>query len=135
MEQEIAEILERTDQPASFTDHVRRKAASAPRPAPVRPRPGTSSTLDLTRLGPGSFLAGALGLALVAALVSGVSPLLGTLLGLLSVVSFVMVWVRRAPAGGSGPKMWRGQPLQSTPELPAWLVNLRDRFQGPPKRP
>lgn len=128
LEAEIAEILERTEQPASFTEHVRRKAAARP----PRVTPALSGP-SLHHLGPGSFLIGALLFAALAAFVSGVSPLLATLLAIASFASFAMIWVRRAAPGGMSAKTWRGRDLDPGPTPPPWLQSLRDRFGGPPR--
>lgn len=130
LEAEIAEILERTEkQPASFTEHVRRKSAARP---PARP-PVSPSLPSLNSLGPGSFWIGALLFALLGAVTNGVSPLIATLFAIASMASFVMIWVRRAPPGINHTKMWRGRPLSTGPETPPWVRSLRDRFRGPPK--
>lgn len=128
LEAEVAEILARTEQPASFSDHVRRKAEAA-----GGPRPGVPAIPSLQHLGPGSFLLGALGLAFLGAAVSGVSPLLATLFAIASFVSLAMVWVRREPPGPSGPKMWRGRDLDSGPDSPPWVNSIRDRMRRPPR--
>jgi hypothetical protein len=129
LEAEVAEILARTEQPASFTDHVRRKTEES-----VRHRPALPAMPGLNQLGPGSFLLGALGFAVLGAAVSGISPLLGTLLGIASVVSLAMVWVRRAPPGINRTKTWRGRDLDpSTPSAPPWVENIRDRMRKPPR--
>jgi hypothetical protein len=129
LEAEIAEILERTEQPASLTEHVRRKATVRP---PHRPRPTSAPSLpSLQSLGPGSFLIGSLLFAALGAAIQGVSPLLATLLALASFVSFVMIWVRRAPPGINRTKTWRGRDLE--PDSPPWVRSLRDRFRGPPR--
>lgn len=128
LEAEVAEILARTEQPASFSEHVRRKAEAA-----AGPRPTLPAIPSLQQLGPGSFLLGAIGLAILGAAISGASPLLGTLLAIASFVSLAMVWVRRAPSGPSGPKMWRGRDLDSGPETPPWVNSIRDRMRRPPR--
>jgi hypothetical protein len=128
LEAEVAEILARTEQPASFSDHVRRKAEAA-----AAPRPSLPAMPSLQQLGPGSYLLGAIGLAVVGAAVNGISPLLGTLFAIASIVSLAMVWVRRTPPGPSGPKMWRGRDLDSGPDGPPWVAALRDRMRRPPR--
>ena len=130
MEQEIAEILERTEQPVSLSEHVRRKATPTSRVHPSR----MDWTRQLRQFGPGTYLLGALAFALLGALVSGGSPLLAMLFSLVSVGSFVMVWIRRTPPGIGQPKMWRGRSLDPGPNPSQWLDDLRDRFQGPPNR-
>ncbi len=131
LEAEIAEILERTEQqpPASLTDHVRRKTAARP---PQRPAV-TPSLPSLHSLGPGSFLIGALLFAALGAAIHGASPLLATLLAIVSCVSFAMVWVRRAPPGMNRTKTWRGRDLDFGPGSPPWVKSVRDRFRGPPR--
>ncbi len=132
LEDEVREILVRADQPASFTDHVRRKAqqrrreqfASASRVLP-----------QLDTLGPGAFLIGCFVVAFLATLVRSSSPLLAQLLAVGSVALLAMVWVRRRGAsGGSRIKQWRGRDIDLSPPPPAWVESLRDRFRRPPSR-
>jgi hypothetical protein len=128
LEAEVAEILARSEEPASLTDHVRRKTEAS-----LNQRPRQFNVPSLDHLGPGSFLVGSLVLAVLGAMLSGFSPLLGTLFGIASVVSLVMVWVRRVPPGFNQPKTWRGRDLSPGPESPAWVNNLRDRMRRPPR--
>ena len=69
---------------------------------------------DWRHLGAGSFLLGAIGFAVLGAALNGFSPLLGTLFGIASVVSLVMVWFRRPPPGINDTKTWRGRDLGPT---------------------
>jgi hypothetical protein len=128
LEAEVAEILARSEQPASFTEHVRRKAeASAPR------RPTVPVLPDWRHLGAGSFLLGAIAFAVLGAALNGVSPLLGTLFGLVSVVSLAMVWFRRPPPSINDTKTWRGRDLGPPAGTPPWVENIRDRMRKPPR--
>lgn len=128
LEAEVAEILARAEQPASFSEHVRRKAEASTRRQPAPP-----VRLSLDQLGPGSFLLGALGLAVLGAAVSGVSPLLATLCAIASIASLAMVWFRRPPPGINPTKTWRGRDLGPTPSTPPWVESLRDRMRRPPR--
>jgi hypothetical protein len=128
LEAEVAEILARAEQPASFTDHVRRKTE-----ANLRQRPQQVNLPSLDHLGPGSFLLGSLAFAVLGAMLSGFSPLLGTLFGIASVVCLIMVWVRRVPPGINQPKTWRGRDISGGPEPPDWVNNIRDRMRRPPR--
>jgi hypothetical protein len=131
LEDEVLEILVRTEQPTSLGDHVRRKAQQQRRTpfdhaARSLPSFGTA--------GPGVFLVACLALALLASLVRESSALLATLLVLASVASLAMVAVRRhGGAGGSNVKTWRGRDLDFGPPSPAWVESLRDRFRRPPR--
>lgn len=128
LEAEVAEILARAEEPASFTEHVRRKAEAGTRRTPTPP-----VRLGLEQLGPGSFLLGALGLAVLGAAISGISPLLATLCAIASIVSLAMVWFRRPPPGINGTKTWRGRDLGPNPSAPPWVENIRDRMRKPPR--
>lgn len=128
LEAEVAEILARAEQPASFTEHVRRKAeASAAR------RPAVTSLPSFQQLGPGSFLLGAFGFAILGAGINGISPLLGMLLAIASLASFAMVWIRRSPPGIGGAKTWRGRDLSPGPNTSQWVNAIRDRMKKPPR--
>ena len=132
LEDEVLEILVRTDQPTSLRDHMRRKTRERRRSqvaAAARSIPGLG-----TGFGPGSYLVGCLILALLATLVESSSPLLAQLLAIGSVVSLVMIWVSRyRTPGGSGMKQWRGREIDLRPPPPAWVESLRDRFRRPPR--
>lgn len=131
LEDEVREILVRADQPTSLRDHVRRRAARPPRGRGGGGPPW--SRLD--RLGSGGYWIASLGAAFVGALVHGTSPLLGTLCGVVSAVSFGMLWRRGGANGyGSPGQHWRGRDLGPNPTTPAWVESLRDRFRGPPRR-
>ena len=132
LEDEVLEILVRADQPTSFRDHVRRKAQRRRR---AQLDAATRSVPSLGALGPGTFLIACLGLAFLATLVRDSSALLANLLGLASVASLAMVWVRRhGGAGGSNVKTWRGRDIDLSPPPPAWVESLRERFRRPPRR-
>lgn len=131
LEDEVLEILVRTDQPTSLADHVRRKTQQQRRPridAAARAVPSFDSA------GPGTFLIVCLVLALLASIVRDTSALLAALLALTSVAALAMVAVRRrGGAGGPGTKTWRGRDLDVDPPPPAWVEALRDRFRRPPR--
>lgn len=131
LEDEVREILVRADQPASFTDHVRRKAQQQRREriagaGRVVPRIDT--------FGPGAFLIGCFVAAFLATLVRSSSPLLAQLLAVGSVALLAMVWVRPGSSGRSRIKQWRGRDIDLSPPPPAWMESLRDRFRRPPSR-
>jgi hypothetical protein len=128
LEAEVAEILARSEEPASFSDHVRRKTEAS-----LSQRPRQLNVPSLDHLGPGSFLIGSLAFAILGAMLSGFSPLLGTLFGIASVASLIMVWVRRVPPGINQPKTWRGRDLSTGPDSPEWINSLRDRMRRPPR--
>ena len=133
LEDEVLEILVRTDQPTSLRDHVRRKTRQRRRSrvaAAARSIPSLG-----TRFGPGSYLVGCLILALLATLVDSTSPLLAQLLAIGSIASLVMVWVSRyRTPGGSEIKQWRGRDIDLRPPPPPWVESLRDRLRRPPRQ-
>jgi hypothetical protein len=134
LESEVLEILERSDKPISFSDHVRRKVARERRERLMR---ATGSLRQVRgQAGPGTFLVASIGLAIVAFLLQDASGLLAYLLALASVVCLFWPIVQslRRPAGSSN-RRWRGRDMDYTPppEPPRWVQNLRDRFRGPPR--
>ena len=132
LEDEVREILVRADQPASFTDHVRRKAQQQRRERLVN---AGRAIPQIDTLGPGAFLIGCFVAAFLATLVRSSSPLLAQLLAVGSVALLAMVWVRRhGSSGGSRIKQWRGRDIDLNPPPPAWVESLRDRFRRPPSR-
>lgn len=128
LEAEVAEILARSEEPVSFSDHVRRKTEAS-----LAQRPQQLNVSSFDHLGPGSFLIGALAFAVLGAMLSGFSPLLGALFAIASIVSLVMVWVRRVPPGIGGPKTWRGRDITSGQDSPEWVNSIRDRMRRPPR--
>ena len=132
LEDEVLEILHRTDKPASFGDHLRRKAARR-----RRQRLGSwgRSLSGFGRgVGAGTLLIGCFALAFLAAMVRDTSALLANLLALASLL--LLVWpivdrYRRPDRGNV--KTWRGRDLDLSPPPPAWIGSLRDRFRRPPK--
>ena len=132
LEDEVREILVRADQPASFTEHLQRKAQ--------RRRRGqwnatvASASARWARLGAGGSLVGAIVVAFIASWVRSSSPLLATLLALFSVALIVSLYVQRYRGPGQRQtKQWRGRDLDVSPP-PAWVGSLRDRFRGTSRR-
>ncbi|MDP9369117.1 MAG: hypothetical protein M3Q03_12710 [Chloroflexota bacterium] len=131
MEDEVLEILYRTDQPTSFADHVRRKT--------TRQRRSRLSTISRSfrttqQLGPGTMLLASIGAALLAVLVKDASAILATLLALASVSLLLAPIVGRyRRPGRSDVKRWRGRDIDLNPPPPAWVGSLRDRFRKPPR--
>lgn len=131
LEDEVLEILVRSEQPTSLADHVRRRTArrsGGPPPRAGRPFPGVGS------VGPGTLLIASVGAAVLAAVARPESPLLAFLLGLGSAILFGAIWVRRF-GGPGGPEVqrWRGRDLDLGPGGAAWVESLRDRFKRPPR--
>jgi hypothetical protein len=135
LEEEVLEILQRTDQPISFSDHVRRKVAQERRQRLGRWQDGVASLPS--RLSGFSGLVGCLILAFLAFLVRDLSPLLATILAVASVVCLLLPIVQRfrGPTSPSGQR-WRGQDVSfsgSPGGQPAWFEHLRQRFRRPPR--
>ena len=133
LEDEVLEILARTDRPASLSEHVRRKTKQS---RPSRVGRGELNRSRLTSsIGPGSLLIGSVTAAILAAAVGGSSALLAQLLALLSVGLLIGVYVQRYGAPGRGnAKQWRGREIHLSSPSPAWVESLRDRFRRPPRR-
>ena len=131
MEDEVLEILYRTDQPTSFADHVRRKTTRSRRArlsmlAGHRRLPRTLSS--------GSLLLASLGTALLAMLTEDTSRILATLLALGSLALLLApIFTRYRRPGQSDVKRWRGRDMDLSPPPPAWVGALRNRFRRPPR--
>lgn len=132
LEDEVLEILVRSEQPTSLSDHIRRKAMRERR---TRARRVATGLPGAASLGPGSLLIASIVLAFVAAVVRDWSALLGQLLAIASVAALIGIYVvtHRRP-GGPNVKQWRGRDIDLSPTSPAWVESLRDRFRRPPRR-
>lgn len=139
LEDEVLEILQRTDTPVSMSEHVRRKVAQERRERAQRWR---HDALSLpSRLGAFSGIFGFAILGLLAFLVRDASPLLATILAIASVVVLFLPVVDRYRNGPQSPtaKRWRGRDMDTSfrppgsSGQPAWFEQLRDRFRKPPK--
>jgi hypothetical protein len=135
MEQEIEEILSRSDRPISFQERVqarRRQAGplSRNRLRIVRSQVGKV----IGRLAALSLLS-ALAVAALAALVAGFSPLLAQILAVVSVGLLLAPIIQRfrRPNPPSTP-MWRGRPVDFSPRGGSLRDQLRDRFRPPGTR-
>jgi len=139
LEEEVLEILQRTDTPVSMGDHVRRKVAQERRERADHLR--QSATSLPSRLGSFSGIFGFAILGLLAFILRDLSPLLATVLAVLSVVVLFLPVIDRARGGSttSPNKRWRGRDMDFTSRppgmsgQPAWVENLRDRFRRPPR--
>jgi len=123
LEDEVLEILQKSDRPISFSDHVRRRAAAQRRAALSRRfaiGPRLTAVLPLI----GAVIAAGLGL-----LLRDVSPFLSTLLGWISVASlFVLFLPRFRRATQPTIKRWRGRDMTFEPNRPDVFRALRERF-------
>ena len=134
LEDEVLEILYRVDQPASFTDHLRRKASRQRRErwSAIGDRFGGGRRAGA--LGAGSYLIGSFAVALLAVLLRDASALLATILAMASVALLVWPIVDRYRRPQPPEiKRWRGRDIDLNPP-PAWLRALQDRFRRPPRR-
>ncbi len=132
MEDEVLEILNRTDRPVSISDHVRRKAQRQRRARVA----GVGASLQsvIATAGPGTMLLGCLALAVLAYLIRDVSALLASILVVASVVLLLMPYLgRRRRPDPLGPKRWRGRDIDLAAPPPPWLGAIRDRFRRPPQ--
>lgn len=113
VEQEVREILERAEAQRSPVDQVsdafHRKQQETRerlrRPTPS-PRASRYLTPEIARI------LGALGLALVGALLSDVSRLLAVVAGLASLIVFFSLWFPMARPSSMQPQRWRGRDLR-----------------------
>lgn len=141
LEREVAEILERSEkQPISFNDEVRRRANARRTTAPVAPPASVNLQSRFERLGAGRYLILAIIAAVLAFVVSDLSPLLANILAIVCVAAiFIPVVQRFRNPDSHSSMMWRGQDLSRGPDWsrgasrPAGLERLFDRFRRPPR--
>lgn len=112
LEQEVREILERSEAQRSPMDHLSDSVHRTRVEAQQRlTRPATSRassrilTPDILRI------VGALALAIVAALLAGVSGLLATVAAIASLIVFFSLWFPSSRATSSSRPRWRGRDL------------------------
>ncbi|MCC6313324.1 MAG: hypothetical protein IT337_04885 [Thermomicrobiales bacterium] len=123
LEDEVIEILNKTDRPPTVVDRAKARAAESQ--ATLLREFRRPSTLQRPPL---AMLAVSLVLAIAAALVSGIAPFLGILLGLASFAALASLWFQRTPAASSPPR-WRGRDMGGRPKPAEWL----ERWRTPPK--
>jgi len=125
LEDEVLEILHKADRPPTVVDQVRTRArhgrVALGRVAADRGR--------FDPRGPLAPLLGALGVAILGALVHGASPLLASLLGLVSFGLFCSLWFAPSTGPGTGNR-WRGRDLGDLPGRPPTPL----RRPRPPRR-
>jgi len=131
VEDEVLEILARTEQPLSFRDHVRQRASRQRR---ARLNQVASQWWNVSAITPGMLLIGSLVIAIVAASVRDSSALLATLLAVVSIGLFACLYIKRFRSQSSSDvKRWRGQSIGGSDSTPEWLNNARRRMKRPPK--
>lgn len=133
IEQEIEEILSRSDRPISFQERVRarRRQASPMSRNRLRTLRGQAGA-GIERLA-GLSLLSALAVAALAAFVQDFSPLLAQILAVISVALLLAPIIQRfrRPNPPSTP-MWRGRSIDFSPRSGSSLRDqLRDRFRPP----
>lgn len=129
LEDEVIEILQRTDKPPSnvikFQSRVQRQRRQA--------RHKTASLTQSVQITGMTLLLASLALAIAGVWVDVASPLLARVCGLASaacLIGIYVLWFRRPKQQGI--KQWRGRDIDfsPSPSRPAWM----DRF-FPPKGP
>ena len=112
LEQEVREILERSEAQRSPMDHLSDSMHRTRAEAQQRlQRPASSQarsrilTPDILRI------LGALALAIVAALLAGISGLLATVAAIASLIVFFSLWFPTSRATSSSRPRWRGRDL------------------------
>lgn len=130
MEDEVLEILYRTDRPPTTGEKARARIdearLSAQRSLATK-RFGRSF-----RAGPLALLVGSLLLAIAAAFLRSYVPLLAVLLGLGSAAMLLAVWFDRRPRPSASTR-WRGRDLDDGPRLPD-IERFRERWRNPRDR-
>ena len=136
LEREVAEIIERSErQPISFADEVRRRG-NASRARMQRSQSQTSSVVDrFERLGAARYLIVAIVAAVLALLVSDLSPLLANVLAIVCVAAiFLPVAQRFRQPDEPATKSWRGQDLSRSVGRPDGPERIFDWFRRPPRK-
>ncbi|HEV2107523.1 MAG TPA: hypothetical protein VGR16_04620 [Thermomicrobiales bacterium] len=130
LEDEVLEILQKSDRPISFTDHVRRKAAQRHHARPSRP----AFSLGGSRWAPLAPFAAAFALAFLGLSLRDTSELLANVLALLSVAMLFLPFIMRARARtDKNVKRWRGRDINLNPPRDDWFSAIRDRFTRGPR--
>jgi len=124
VETEVLEILERADRDPTIADRMRAKTLETRVALNRRSAPGRPANLT-----PGILLAGSVLLAIAAAALRGVSPLLAVLLGFASFGMLAALWFDRGQSLPSGSR-WRGRDL-GPDGGPDTVEPGNDRWRGP----
>lgn len=110
LEQEVREILERTEAQRSPMDHLSDSVHRTRAEAQQRlKRPGPSPALSRYLTPEILRIVGSLALAIVAALLGEVSRLLAILAAIASLIIFFSLWFPTAGASSSTRPRWRGR--------------------------
>ena len=135
IEQEIEEILARSDRPISFQERVQARRRQAGPMSRHRLRILRTQARSIVRRFSAFALLAALAVAALAALVRDFSPLLAQLLAVVSVVLLLLPIIRqfRRPDPPDTPR-WRGRPIDFSPGGSSLRDQFRDRFRPPGPR-
>jgi hypothetical protein len=134
LEDEVLEILYRSDRPTSFSDRLR--AASRRAGSSLRVRRSFGVGEFVSRLDAGMWLAVWVGLGIVAYVVRDASPLLARILAVVCLAMIVFAIVRSFGRPGRGSiKRWRGRDIDiSPPSRPLWIDKVFRGQRRPPRR-
>ncbi len=123
---EVEEILRKSDNVRPFPDPKSRPRKTAP-PSPSGSAPFSTSMPSLVRKALDTPLLLALGLAILALMISSASPLLASLFALGAVVFVLLPIVQRyrRPSAAPETKMWRGRPIDSRPTADSVVESVR----------
>ena len=133
LEDEVLEILHRSERPVSFADHQRRLRRQAHQKMRIHIGAKWRSTARLT---PGALLVLGLFAALLAFAIRETSPFLARVLALACVLLIISpIFLQYRSPRGESSKRWRGRDIDfSAPSSPPqWLDTLRNRFRRPPR--
>lgn len=134
LEDEVLEILYRSDRSPTFADRLR--AASRRARTSVRRRPRLGIGEFLARLDSGMWLAACVLVGIAAFFVRNASPLLARVLAVLCLAMILLAIVRSfgRPDRGSV-KRWRGRDIDfSPPSRPLWIDRVFRGQRRPPRR-
>lgn len=112
LEQEVREILERTEAERSPVEHISDSLHRTRAGAQQRlKRPSSTHTYSRFLTPDILRIVGALALAIVAALLAGVSGLLATVAAIASLIVFFSLWFPSPRATSASRPRWRGRDL------------------------
>ncbi len=113
LEQEVREILERTEAQRSPMDHINDSVHRRRVEAQQRLKQPAHSPLSSRFLTPEILrIVGALALAIMAALLGGISGLLAEVAAIASLMVFFSLWFPATHTSSAGRQRWRGRDLR-----------------------
>ena len=134
LEDEVLEILYRSDRPPTFTERLRSSLRQFPRSFRTRRSGGRAGIL--TWMDSGMWLAAFVVLGIVAFFLRNASPFLARLLVIVCLAVLVLAIIRSFGRPDRGQvKTWRGRDIDySPPSRPLWFDKVFRGQRRPPRR-